>query len=99
MEPEITYSDPLRLMGPGNPTRLPSGFTLLRHQHIHDQELPYFPIPERIQEGKRIIAKEQDFFQPEAETVRSYDPEIVGPFGRITKKKNSCKYFQCGYQP
>ncbi|MBW0576763.1 hypothetical protein O181_116478 [Austropuccinia psidii MF-1] len=40
MEPEIRYSDPLRLMSTGNPTRLPSGFKPLRHQHISDQESP-----------------------------------------------------------
>ncbi|MBW0555307.1 hypothetical protein O181_095022 [Austropuccinia psidii MF-1] len=43
MEPEIRYSDPLRLMRTGNPTRLPSGFKPLRHQQISDQESPYFP--------------------------------------------------------
>ncbi|MBW0575430.1 hypothetical protein O181_115145 [Austropuccinia psidii MF-1] len=68
MEPEITYSDPLRLMRTGNPTRFPSGFKSLRHQHISDQESPYFPIPGRIQERKIIIWQEQDFFQPEAES-------------------------------
>ncbi|MBW0545879.1 hypothetical protein O181_085594 [Austropuccinia psidii MF-1] len=73
MEQQITYSDPLRLMRTGNPTRLPSGFTPLTHQQISDQESPYFPIQDRIQESKRIIAQEQDFFQPEAERVRSSD--------------------------
>ncbi|MBW0549304.1 hypothetical protein O181_089019 [Austropuccinia psidii MF-1] len=62
MEPEITYSDPLRLMRTGSPTRLPSGFIPLRHQKISDQESPYFPILDRIQERKRIIRQEQDFF-------------------------------------
>ncbi|MBW0492413.1 hypothetical protein O181_032128 [Austropuccinia psidii MF-1] len=89
MEPEIRYSDPLRLMSTGNPTRLPSGFTPLRHQQISDQESPYFPIQDRIQERKRIIGQEQDFFQPEAERVRSYDPEIVGPVARSTKKQQT----------
>ncbi|MBW0480903.1 hypothetical protein O181_020618 [Austropuccinia psidii MF-1] len=79
MEPEITYSDPLRLMRNGSPTSLPGGFTLLRHQKISDQESPYFPNPGRIQEMKKIIEKEQDFFQPEEERVRSYDPESVVP--------------------
>ncbi|MBW0557532.1 hypothetical protein O181_097247 [Austropuccinia psidii MF-1] len=37
MEPNITYSDPFRLMRTGNPTRLPSGFTPLRHQQTRDQ--------------------------------------------------------------
>ncbi|MBW0479970.1 hypothetical protein O181_019685 [Austropuccinia psidii MF-1] len=89
MEPEITYSDPLRLMRTGNPTRLPSGFKPLRHQQISDQESPYFSIPDRIQERKRIIGKEQDFFQPEAERVRSYDPELVGPVSRSTNKQQT----------
>ncbi|MBW0530745.1 hypothetical protein O181_070460 [Austropuccinia psidii MF-1] len=87
METEIKYPDPLRLMRTGNQTRLPSGFTTLRHQQISDQESPYFPIPDRIQERKRIVGQEQDFFQPEAERVRSYDPEIVGPVTRTTKKQ------------
>ncbi|MBW0492961.1 hypothetical protein O181_032676 [Austropuccinia psidii MF-1] len=64
MEPEITYTDPLRLMRTGNPTRLPSGFTPLRHQQISDQESPYFPILDGIHERKMIIGQEQDFFQP-----------------------------------
>ncbi|MBW0505728.1 hypothetical protein O181_045443 [Austropuccinia psidii MF-1] len=89
MEPEITYSDPLRLMRTGNPTRLPSGFTPLSHHQISDRESPCFPIPDRIQERKRVIGQEQDFFQPEAERVRSYDPEIVAPVARSTKKKQT----------
>ncbi|MBW0588004.1 hypothetical protein O181_127719 [Austropuccinia psidii MF-1] len=74
MKPHITYSDHFRLMRTGNPTRLPSGFTPLRHQQISDKESPYFPIQDRTQERKRIVGKEQDFFQPDAERVRSYDP-------------------------
>ena len=89
MEQELTHSDPFRLMRTGNPTRLPSGFTPLRHQQISDQESLYFPIQDRIQERKRIIRQEQDFFQPEAERVRSYDPEIVGPVARSTKKQQT----------
>ncbi|MBW0555128.1 hypothetical protein O181_094843 [Austropuccinia psidii MF-1] len=50
MEPGITYSDPFRPMRTCNPTRLPSGFTPLRHQQVSDQESPYIPIPDRIQE-------------------------------------------------
>ncbi|MBW0467074.1 hypothetical protein O181_006789 [Austropuccinia psidii MF-1] len=50
MEPEITYSYPFRLIRTGNPTRLPCGFTPLRHQQISDQESPYFPILGIIQE-------------------------------------------------
>ncbi|MBW0547554.1 hypothetical protein O181_087269 [Austropuccinia psidii MF-1] len=42
MEPEIPYSDNFRLMRTGNPSRLPSGFTPLRHQQISDQESQYF---------------------------------------------------------
>ncbi|MBW0521651.1 hypothetical protein O181_061366 [Austropuccinia psidii MF-1] len=89
IEPEIGYSDPLRLMRTGNPTRLPSGFKPLRQQQISDQESAYFPIQDRIQERKRIIGQEQDFFQPEAERVRSYNPEIVGPVARSTKKQKT----------
>ncbi|MBW0531223.1 hypothetical protein O181_070938 [Austropuccinia psidii MF-1] len=89
MEPEITYSDHFRLMRTGNPTRLPSGFTQLRHQQISDQESPYFPIKDRIQERKRIIGQEQDFFQQETERVRSHDVEIVGPVAKSTKKQKT----------
>ncbi|MBW0566929.1 hypothetical protein O181_106644 [Austropuccinia psidii MF-1] len=89
MEPEITYSDPLRLMRTGNPTRLPSGSTPLRNQKISNQESPCFPIPDRIQERKRIIGLEKDFFQPEAGRVISYDPEIFGPVARSTKKQQT----------
>ncbi|MBW0527659.1 hypothetical protein O181_067374, partial [Austropuccinia psidii MF-1] len=86
IEPEITYSDSFRLIRSGNPTKTFSGFTPVRHQEISDQESPYFPIPGRIQESKRIIGKEKDFFQPEGERVRSYYPELVGPSKRSTKK-------------
>ncbi|MBW0588298.1 hypothetical protein O181_128013 [Austropuccinia psidii MF-1] len=48
IELEIAYSDSFRLIRSGNPTKFPSGFTPLRHQHISDQESPYFPIPGRI---------------------------------------------------
>ncbi|MBW0516439.1 hypothetical protein O181_056154 [Austropuccinia psidii MF-1] len=89
MEPEITYSDPLRLMRTGSPTSLPCGFTPLRHQQISDQESPYFPTPDRIQERKRNIGKEKDFFQPEAERAGSYDPELAGPVARSTKKQQT----------
>ncbi|MBW0580103.1 hypothetical protein O181_119818 [Austropuccinia psidii MF-1] len=89
MKPEIRYSDPPRLMRTGDPTRLPSGLKPLRHQQISDQESPYFPIQDIIQERKRIIRQEQDFFQQVAERVRSYDPEIVGPVARSTKKQQT----------
>ncbi|MBW0567231.1 hypothetical protein O181_106946 [Austropuccinia psidii MF-1] len=36
MEPEMTYSDPFRLMRTWSPTRLPSGITPLRNQQISD---------------------------------------------------------------
>ncbi|MBW0536365.1 hypothetical protein O181_076080 [Austropuccinia psidii MF-1] len=78
-----------KLIRSGNPTRLPSGFTPLRHQQISDQESPYFPIPSRIRERKRIISQEQDSFQPEAERFRSYDPEIFLPAKRSTKKQQT----------
>ncbi|MBW0521279.1 hypothetical protein O181_060994 [Austropuccinia psidii MF-1] len=89
MEQEITYSDPFRLMRTGNPTRLPGGLTPLRHQHISDQELPYFPIPGRIQERKRIIGQEKDFFHTKEETVSSYGTEVVGPSERNTRKQQT----------
>ncbi|MBW0546261.1 hypothetical protein O181_085976 [Austropuccinia psidii MF-1] len=56
MEPEITYSDTLRLLNT---------------------------------ESRGGRGKEQDFFQTEAERVRSYDPEIVGPVARSTKKQQT----------
>ncbi|MBW0545241.1 hypothetical protein O181_084956 [Austropuccinia psidii MF-1] len=93
IKPELTYYDSFSLIRSGNPTKLPSGFTPLRHQQISDQESPYFPIQGRIQERKRIIGQEQDFFQPEAERVRSYVTELVGPANRSIKKQNHCKYF------
>ncbi|MBW0553596.1 hypothetical protein O181_093311 [Austropuccinia psidii MF-1] len=76
-------------MRTGDPTRLPGGFTPLRNQQISDQESPYFPIPGRIQERKRIIGQEQDFFQPEEERFRSYDPEVVGTAERSTRKQQT----------
>ncbi|MBW0513634.1 hypothetical protein O181_053349 [Austropuccinia psidii MF-1] len=58
IEPEITYSDSFRLIRSGNQTKLPSGFTPLRHQKISDQESSSFQIPGRFQERKRIIGQE-----------------------------------------
>ncbi|MBW0496782.1 hypothetical protein O181_036497 [Austropuccinia psidii MF-1] len=87
IEPEITYSDSFRLIRSGNPTKILSCFKPLRHQQISDQESPYFPIPGKIQESKRIIGKEKDFFQPEGERVTSYYPQLVGPAKRSTKKQ------------
>ncbi|MBW0476148.1 hypothetical protein O181_015863 [Austropuccinia psidii MF-1] len=89
IEPEITYSDSFMLIRSGNPTKLPGGFTPLRHQQISDKESPYFPITGIIQERKRIIGQEQDFFKPESERVRSYDPKSVGPSKISTKKQQT----------
>ncbi|MBW0466144.1 hypothetical protein O181_005859 [Austropuccinia psidii MF-1] len=89
IEPEITYSDSFRVIRSGNPTKLPSGFTPLRHQKFSEQESPYFPIPGTIQERKRTVGQEQDFFQPEAEIVRSYGPELVGPSKRSIQKQQT----------
>ncbi|MBW0515672.1 hypothetical protein O181_055387 [Austropuccinia psidii MF-1] len=69
--------------------RLPSGFKPLRNQQISDQESSCFPIPDRIQDRKRIIGQEQDFFQPEAERINSYDAEMVGTVARSTKKQQT----------
>ncbi|MBW0569523.1 hypothetical protein O181_109238 [Austropuccinia psidii MF-1] len=69
MEQETTYSDPFRLMRTGNPTRLPSGVTPLRHQKIRDQESPYFPIQERIQKRKRIIEQTQKEYERLHESI------------------------------
>ncbi|MBW0586160.1 hypothetical protein O181_125875 [Austropuccinia psidii MF-1] len=66
IEPEISYSDSFRLTRSGQPTKLPSGFTRLRHHQPSGQESPYFPIPGIIQDRERIIGQEQDLFQPEA---------------------------------
>ncbi|MBW0504474.1 hypothetical protein O181_044189 [Austropuccinia psidii MF-1] len=87
IEPERSYSDCFRLTKSGQQTKLPSGFTKLMHQQTSGQESPYFPIAGNIQDRERIIGKEQDFFSPESERVRTYDPEIVGPAGRSTKKQ------------
>ncbi|MBW0590352.1 hypothetical protein O181_130067 [Austropuccinia psidii MF-1] len=89
MEPERTNSEPLRLMRTCNPTILPSGFTPLRHKQISDHESPYFPIQDRIQERKRIIGQEKNFFKLEAKRVRSYDSQIFGPVARSTKKQQT----------
>ncbi|MBW0556452.1 hypothetical protein O181_096167 [Austropuccinia psidii MF-1] len=87
MEPERSYSDSFRLIRSCQPTKLPSGFTPLRHQKTSGQESPYFPIPGNIQDRERIIGQEQDFFQPEGERVRPYDPETVGTAERSTKNQ------------
>ncbi|MBW0576010.1 hypothetical protein O181_115725 [Austropuccinia psidii MF-1] len=89
MEAKITYSDPFRLIRTDNLTRLPRCFTPIRNQQISDQESTCFPIPDGIQERKRIIGKEQDFFQTEAERVRIHDLEIIGPVARSTKKQQT----------
>ncbi|MBW0517992.1 hypothetical protein O181_057707 [Austropuccinia psidii MF-1] len=87
MEPEREYSYSFRFARSGKPTKLLSGFKPCRHQQISDQESPYFLIPGNIQDRERIIGQEPDFFQPEKERVRPYDPEIVVPAERSTKKQ------------
>ncbi|MBW0546107.1 hypothetical protein O181_085822 [Austropuccinia psidii MF-1] len=87
------YSESLRLTRSGQPTKLPSSLTQFRNQQTSGQEAPYFPIPGDIQDRERIIVKEQDFFQPEAERVRPYETEIIGPSERIAKKRKTWKYF------
>ncbi|MBW0503623.1 hypothetical protein O181_043338 [Austropuccinia psidii MF-1] len=86
MEPERAYSDSFRLTSSGKPTKLPSGFTPLRNQHISDQE-SLFLIPGSIQERDRIMGQEKYFFQPESERVIPYDPENVVSGERSTKKQ------------
>ncbi|MBW0560424.1 hypothetical protein O181_100139 [Austropuccinia psidii MF-1] len=73
----------------GNPANLPCGFTPLRQQKIGDQESPYFQIPGRIQERKKIIGQEQNFFQAEAERVRSHDPELFRASKRSKMKQHT----------
>ncbi|MBW0589905.1 hypothetical protein O181_129620 [Austropuccinia psidii MF-1] len=91
IEPERSYSDSFRLTRSGQPTKLPIGFTPLRHQQKNGQESPYFPIPGNFQDKERIIGQEQDFFQPEEERVRPYDSEIFVPAERSTKNQKICK--------
>ncbi|MBW0461546.1 hypothetical protein O181_001261 [Austropuccinia psidii MF-1] len=38
IEPDTTYSDSFRRIMSSNPSKLPSGFTPLRHQKISDQD-------------------------------------------------------------
>ncbi|MBW0491048.1 hypothetical protein O181_030763 [Austropuccinia psidii MF-1] len=87
IEPEREYSDSFRLTSSVKPTKLPSGFKPLRHQQISDKKSPYLPISGSIQERGRIIRKEQEFFQPEAERVGPYYKETFGPAERSTKKQ------------
>ncbi|MBW0491730.1 hypothetical protein O181_031445 [Austropuccinia psidii MF-1] len=87
IEPEREYYASFRLARSGQPTKLPSGFTPLRHKYTSGQESPYLPIQDNIQDRRRIIGQEQDFFQPEEERVKPYGPEIVGPVERSTKKQ------------
>ncbi|MBW0589352.1 hypothetical protein O181_129067 [Austropuccinia psidii MF-1] len=88
MELQREYSDLFRLTRSGKQTKLPSGFTQLRHQKITEQESPSFKIPGSIQERDRIIGKEKYFFQSQVERVRPYDPAIVGPGKRSTKTQD-----------
>ncbi|MBW0546847.1 hypothetical protein O181_086562 [Austropuccinia psidii MF-1] len=75
-EPDRAYSDSFRLTR-SRPNQIPSGFTPFRHQHISDQESPFFTIPGSFQEKTRIQGQKQDFFQPKAERVTPSDPESV----------------------
>ncbi|MBW0510309.1 hypothetical protein O181_050024 [Austropuccinia psidii MF-1] len=56
------------------------------HQHISDQESPFFKISGSFQEKIRIQGQKQDLFQPKAERVRPNDPEAVELGERSTKK-------------
>ncbi|MBW0482508.1 hypothetical protein O181_022223 [Austropuccinia psidii MF-1] len=70
-EPERVYSDS-SMFTRSKPTRLPRGFTPLRHQKIIDQEEPFCTIL-GIFKGK-----EQYLFQPEEDIVRPHYLEAVG---------------------
>ncbi|MBW0566911.1 hypothetical protein O181_106626 [Austropuccinia psidii MF-1] len=89
MKLERAYYDSCRLASSGKPSKLPSGLTPHRHQKISDQESQFLPIPGSIQERDSIIGQENYLFQPEAERVRPYDPEIFGPCERSTKNKKT----------
>ncbi|MBW0476419.1 hypothetical protein O181_016134 [Austropuccinia psidii MF-1] len=52
MEPEITYYDPFKLTRTGNTTRLPGGFTSLRHQKISDKSHHTFPSQVESRRGR-----------------------------------------------
>ncbi|MBW0475871.1 hypothetical protein O181_015586 [Austropuccinia psidii MF-1] len=80
-DPDRAYSDSFRLTR-SRPNQLSSGLTPFRHQHISDQESPFFTIPGSFQERTRIQGKKQDLFQPKAKRVRLNDPEAVGIGGR-----------------
>ncbi|MBW0552096.1 hypothetical protein O181_091811 [Austropuccinia psidii MF-1] len=82
-EPERAYSDFSRLKR-SRPTQISSGFTPFRPKKISGQESPFFTIPGRIQEKKRIQGQKQDIFKPKAELVRQNDIEAVGIGERIT---------------
>ncbi|MBW0496923.1 hypothetical protein O181_036638 [Austropuccinia psidii MF-1] len=69
------------------PNQLSSGFTQFRNQQISDQESPFFTIPGRFQENKRIQVQKQDLFQPKAERVRPNDPEAFVIGERSTQKR------------
>ncbi|MBW0466660.1 hypothetical protein O181_006375 [Austropuccinia psidii MF-1] len=77
IEPDRTYSDSFRLTR-SKPSILPSSFSPFRKQQIIDQESTFFTIPGSLQEKTGIQREKQDFFQPQAETVRPNDPEAVG---------------------
>ncbi|MBW0542052.1 hypothetical protein O181_081767 [Austropuccinia psidii MF-1] len=78
-EPDRAYSDSFKLTR-SRPTQLSSGLTLFRNQQISDQESPLFTIPGSFQEKTKIQRETQDLFLPQAERVRTNDPE-AGVFG------------------
>ncbi|MBW0510400.1 hypothetical protein O181_050115 [Austropuccinia psidii MF-1] len=84
-EPDRAYYDYFRLTR-SKTTKLPSGFTLFRNKKISDQELPFLTSPGTFQVETRINGEKQDFFQPEAERVRPYDPEAVELVERSTQE-------------
>ncbi|MBW0468918.1 hypothetical protein O181_008633 [Austropuccinia psidii MF-1] len=55
-------------------------------QQISGQESPFSTIPGSFQEKKRIKGQKQDFFQPNAERVRTNDPEAVQLGERSTQE-------------
>ncbi|MBW0559342.1 hypothetical protein O181_099057 [Austropuccinia psidii MF-1] len=83
--PERAYSDSFRLTI-SRQNQLSSSFTPFRNQLISGQESPFFTIPGRFQEKKRIQGQKQDLFQPKAERVRPNDPEAVGLGERSTQE-------------
>ncbi|MBW0511093.1 hypothetical protein O181_050808 [Austropuccinia psidii MF-1] len=73
-ESDIAYYDSFNLTR-SKASRLPSGFKPFRRKKISGQESPFFTIPGSSKEKKRIKGEKQDFFQKEAERVRTNDTE------------------------